>query len=307
MEKRGISVEGWSIAAAFLCLAVFGGVTAAAERRRRKELVERMERMLDAAEKGAALSECFDEGRMSALETRFMDFCRSSAVSAEQIKVEKDRIKELIGDISHQTKTPVANLLLYSELLKEQELPEETHEMTKALHGQTEKLHFLIDSLVKLSRLENGILALYPQKEPLSPMLKKLQEQFAAKAAEKGLVFEVEVTDASARIDAKWTLEALGNLVDNAIKYTESGSVRVSVTEYQMFVRIDVEDTGIGIAEEDMAGIFQRFYRAEQVRESEGVGLGLYLARRIAAEEGGYMKVESEPGAGSRFSMFLPA
>lgn len=149
------------------CAAVFGGVTVAAERRRRKEL---MERMLDAAEKGTALSECFDEGRMSALETRFMDFCRSSAVSAEQIKVEKDRIKELIGDISHQTKTPVANLLLYSELLNEQELPEETHEMTKALHGQTEKLHFLIDSLVKLSRLENGILTLHPQKEPLASM-----------------------------------------------------------------------------------------------------------------------------------------
>ena len=104
----------------------------------------------------------------------------------------------------------------------------------------------------------------------------------------------------------KWTLEALGNLVDNALKYTETGTVRVSVMEYQLFVRIDVEDTGIGIREEDMAGIFARFYRGEAVRESEGVGLGLYLARQIVTQEGGYLKAEAVPGGGSRFSMFLP-
>ena len=118
-------------------------------------------------------------------------------------------------------------------------------------------------------------------------MLDRLAGQFGARAKEKGLLLEIGETDVWAQIDPKWTLEALGNLVDNALKYTETGTVRVSVMEYQLFVRIDVEDTGIGIREEDMAGIFARFYRGEAVRESEGVGLGLYLARQIVTQEGG--------------------
>ena len=302
-----MSVGGWIMAAVFFCLAAAGGSWAVVERLRQKRMMERLERMLDAAKKGEALSERFDENRMSALETRFMDFFKASALFSEQIQTEKDRIKTLIADIYHQTKTPIANLLLYSELLEEQELSDQAREMAEALHGQTEKLHFLIGSLVKLSRLENGILTLHPKMEPIAPMLDRLAGQFGARAKEKGLLLEIGETDVWAQIDPKWTLEALGNLVDNALKYTETGTVRVSVMEYQLFVRIDVEDTGIGIREEDMAGIFARFYRGEAVRESEGVGLGLYLARQIVTQEGGYLKAEAVPGGGSRFSMFLPS
>lgn len=227
-------------------------------------------------------------------------------MSAQNIEAEKERIKTLIADISHQTKTPIANLLLYSELLMEENLPEDASASAEAIYKQSEKLRFLIDSLVKLSRLENGILTLSPKTAPLLPMLESLVTQYAPKADERGLTLHLEDTDIAARFDGKWTAEALANIVDNAIKYTNQGGVTLSVKSYELFVRIDVTDSGIGIPEGNQAQIFSRFYRSEEVREQEGVGIGLYLARQIISEEGGYIKVTSRVGQGSIFSVFLP-
>ena len=107
--------------------------------------------------------------------------------------------------------------------------------------------------------------------------------------------------------DLRWTAEALGNLLDNAVKYTPPGGcIQVSATQYELFCRIDVRDNGIGIAEEEQAQIFGRFYRGRQVREQEGLGIGLYLAREIAQKQGGYLKLSSRPGQGSTFSLYLP-
>ena len=117
---------------------------------------------------------------------------------------------------------------------------------------------------------------------------------------------QLQDTDAFAVFDGKWTAEALANIVDNAIKYTEHGTIRISAVSYEMFARIDIADTGLGIPESEQAKIFARFYRSKAVQEQEGVGIGLYLARQILSGEGGYIKVDSVPGKGSTFSVFLP-
>ena len=113
-------------------------------------------------------------------------------------------------------------------------------------------------------------------------------------------------TDAFAVFDFKWTAEALANIVDNAIKYTEHGTITISAVSYEMFARIDISDTGSGIPETEQAKIFARFYRSNSVQKQEGVGIGLYLDRQIISGEGGYIKVASVPGKGSTFSIFLP-
>lgn len=269
-----------------------------------KRTFEQIERMLDTATEGQFTEESFDESRLSALETRFAHYLAQSSTSATNVSMERDKIKALISDISHQTKTPIANLLLYSELLSEQTLPEDATEDVAAIHAQAEKLRFLIDSLVKLSRLENGILTLSPKSELLQPTLQAVREQYAPKAAEKGLTLTLQDTALSASFDPKWTAEALGNLVDNAIKYTETGGVTISATGYELFIRIDITDTGTGISEEELPKAFSRFYRGKMAEE--GVGIGLYLARQIISAEGGYIKVASTPGQGSTFSVFLP-
>ncbi len=268
--------------------------------------MEKLDAMITDAVNGEFRESTFDESMLSALEARFAHYLSVSAVSTHHITEEKNRIKELIGDISHQTKTPVANLLLYTELLQEEGLSAEAKEYAAAIHAQTEKLRFLIDALVKLSRLENGIIALHPEHSPLFLILKQVERQFAPKAEEAGLVLTVNPTNAAAYCDPKWTAEALCNLVDNAIKYTQSGSVTISVTPYEMFVRVDVTDTGMGIPEEEQAQIFSRFYRSDGNARQEGVGIGLYLVREILRNEGGYIKVKSEVGKGSVFSVFLP-
>lgn len=246
---------------------------------------------------------------MSSLETRFAHYLSASVVSARNVELEKDKIKSLIADISHQTKTPIANLLLYSELLLEDDtdnLSVQMRENIVQLHAQSEKLQFLIASLVKLSRLENGILQLSPQEEALKSMLTLAVKETEFKASAKGLELILHDTDEKAYFDSKWTLEAICNILDNALKYTNEGTISLSVTAYEMFVRIDIKDSGIGIKEEELPKIFSRFYRSEDTKNMEGVGIGLYLSRQILSEEGGYIKVSSVYGQGSTFSVFLP-
>lgn len=278
---------------------------------RTKKTIDRIENMLNEAAKGNFSEKSFDETRLSSLESRFAHYLSASVVSARNVELEKDKIKSLIADISHQTKTPIANLLLYlySELLLEDDtdnLSVQMRENIVQLHAQSEKLQFLIASLVKLSRLENGILQLSPQEEALKSMLTLAVKETEFKARAKGLELILHDTDEKAYFDSKWTLEAICNILDNALKYTNAGTISLSVTAYEMFVRIDIKDSGIGIKEEELPKIFSRFYRSEDTKNMEGVGIGLYLSRQILSEEGGYIKVSSVYGQGSTFSVFLP-
>lgn len=289
-----------------LCLAS-AGIWVLLEKRRTRRIMEKIDQMLTSAMQGDFTEKTFDESCLSALEARFAQYLAGSCLSKQRISKEKDTIKQLIGDISHQTKTPLSNILLYAELLREEPLPKAAKENVDLLHMQAEKLRFLIEALVKLSRLENGIISLSPRKESLAGMIQAAAAQFSPKAQCKGLFLDWELSTAEAVFDPKWTAEALCNLLDNAIKYTDQGGVRISVQCYELFVCINVEDSGVGICEEDQAKIFSRFYRGPAVSDQEGVGIGLYLTREILSKEGGYLKVRSQPGKGSVFSMFLPA
>lgn len=272
-----------------------------------KRTLQTMNAMLDEAIDGCFSESHFNESLLSSVEMRLAQYLAGSKVSTQNLAEEKDKIKELISDISHQTKTPIANILLYAQLLGEQDLPPESAGCVKALNDQAEKLNFLIQSLIKTSRLETGILTLSPKLEPLQPMLDQVVMQAMPKAEQKSIAVSAKPTDATAVFDSKWTSEALSNILDNAIKYTPNGgSVHIQASSYEFFCRIDMRDTGIGIPEEELPRIFQRFYRSPSVQNAEGVGIGLYLARQIISGEGGYLKVYSVPEEGSTFSIFLP-
>lgn len=276
---------------------------------KRKKAVLRMRQMLDAAIDGTFTESKYDESLYSAVENKLSEYLNASEISARRTAMEKDRIKTLIADISHQTKTPISNILIYTELLKEQELPDEARQSVALLESQAQKLNFLIASLVKLSRLETGIIVLHPRENYVTGLLEEAYKQFHYKAEEKGLYLRMETQDIQeikAVFDEKWTKEALGNVIDNAVKYTRTGGVTVTVKPYEMFVGIEVADTGMGISEEEQARIFGRFYRTVEVSNEEGVGVGLYLTRQILQMEGGYIKVASEAGKGAKFTLYLP-
>ena len=275
-----------------------------------RRTVRRLDRMLSTAIDGGFGEESFDESAPSALESRMARFLNGSARSLRGVQRQRESIQRLLSDISHQTKTPLANLRLYSSLLMEEELTPRQREQAQVILQQSEKLSFLIETLVKLSRLETDVLAVTPKLQPLAPLLERAASQAKAAAGQKGIALQLHLqqqAEMKALYDLRWTAEALGNLLDNAVKYTPPGGcIQVSATQYELFCRIDVHDNGIGIAEEEQAQIFGRFYRGRQVREQEGLGIGLYLAREIAQKQGGYLKLSSRPGQGSTFSLYLP-
>lgn len=301
-------MTGWVIAGA---LAALAGLTALAAglamRRRAARTLGRVEAMLAAAMEGHFSEEHFDESRLSALEARLARYLTASEASAGRVRQEKDRLAGLVADIAHQTRTPVANLRLYSQLLAEQPLSPAGQDCAAAIDAQSEKLGVLVEALVKTSRLETGLLALHPAPGPLEPLLRRAAAQYALAAAEKGVALTVGEAAGEAVFDEKWTEEALCNLLDNAVKYTPAGGrVTVEARLYEMFAAIRVADTGPGIPESEHAKIFGRFYRCPGAYQARGVGIGLYLARQIAQGQGGYVKVESAPGRGSVFSLWLP-
>ena len=270
-------------------------------------LLKHLDDMIDSAKNGTFSETDYSEKRLSRLEAKMYQYLSAGKTSMRELTSEKDSIKTLVGDISHQTKTPVSNILLYTQLLTEsKELNENDKKLARQIEDQTEKLNFLIASLVKISRLENGIIRLTPKKENVSTLLNNLD--FQSQASEKSIALTIETSNnLEAYFDLKWTLEALSNIVDNAIKYTPSGgSVSIKAIEYEMFVRIDVVDTGIGMNEDETSKVFARFYRSPRVSQEKGVGIGLYLAREILARENGYIKISSKIHKGSTFSLFLP-
>ncbi len=296
-------MNGFGIFCLFLAAVIF-----AADYYFRRRSLHRMYAMIQSAMDGAFRADIFDESLYASVENKLAEYIAASQTQAKRIAVEQENIKTLIGDISHQTKTPLSNILLYTELLKEEGVGDSG--TVALLDSQTKKLDFLIQSLVKLSRLEAGILVLHPCRNEVSRLLEEAGGQYMARAREKGLYLRIlseEAEGINACFDRKWTLEALGNLIDNAVKYTQTGGVTVRVKSYELFICIEVEDTGIGIAEEEYAKIFGRFYRSQKVSDWEGVGIGLYLAREILRQQSGYMRLNSVEGKGTVFSMYLPA
>ncbi len=226
-----------------------------------------------------------------------------------KIKHDKENLQALLSDISHQTKTPISNLKIINETLMTKAVTKDKKiEFLKAFNHQLNKLDFLIQALLKASQLESGAISLIKKAVPITETLAKAINGVLAMIDQKEIDISIECPqDLIISHDAKWTAEALFNILDNAVKYTPAlGSIRVAVADWEMYVKIDIADSGRGIVESKQAMIFQRFYREKDVHEIEGIGIGLYLTREIITKQGGYIKVTSKPKKGSTFSVFLP-
>lgn len=274
---------------------------------RYNKTLDKLDKMLEDGINGTFNESDYNESRLSSLESKWYRYLTSSKLSEQKINLEKNKIKELVSDISHQTKTPLTNIILYSQLLLEQNLDDESKYLAYEIQNQTQKLNFLIQSLVKISRLETGTFQLTPTKNSIDILIEKSVEQLKKKAEKKNIKIIYEKTDIEAIFDMKWTVEALCNILDNAVKYSNENSViNISAKKYEMFTDIIVEDNGIGIGENEIEKIFGRFYRGTNVVEDEGTGIGLYLAREIIEKQNGYIYAESSIGRGSIFKICIP-
>lgn len=274
----------------------------------RKKEYELLNKMLDDAIEGTFREDCFDETELSKLQTKLMRYLSSSAMSERKIKEEKDDLKELITNISHQTKTPLTNILMYCELLKESSAgtKEEAYADEIYIHGK--KLESLIEALVKMSRLEIGVFQYEKALTTYSGIIAKAVNQALPKAKNKDMEIRVNRDeDYQVVVDEKWVVEAVYNIIDNAIKYSESNTtIYVEAFSYEMFSGIRIRDEGIGIAQEEIPLLFGRFYRGKGVHDMDGIGVGLFLTREIVEGNGGYIKVKSKPGEGTTFDICFP-
>mgnify|MGYP001777415459 FL=1 len=235
---------------------------------------------------------------------------RNQKMEAE-LRREEQETKSLITDISHQLKTPVASLKMSYEIEDSTELSaEETEEFRRKEREDVERLEHLLQAFTQMSKLETGMIRLKPEKVGVKATLARAVAGAYAKAVDKNISIETEeFTDVAVVHDPGWTAEAIGNVLDNGVKYASAGTcISIRVSELVSYVMIEVEDEGPGIPAEEQPRIFQRFYRgkAEAVRKAEGSGVGLYLTRRILEEQGGTVCVKNGRTGGSKFVITLP-
>lgn len=228
---------------------------------------------------------------------------------AAESQKERKNLEKTISDISHQVKTPIASIRMYQNILMRPQISE-ADRMTflENTEAQIDKLEFLIKAVIKISRLETGMIDVSSKMESVYQLIEAVVCDAALKAEAKDIDMAVECDNSLiGYFDRKWTAEALFNIVDNAVKYTDrGGTIKISASSTDFFVRIQVRDSGRGIDPSHVAEIFKRFYREPSAVEEEGVGIGLYLAREIVTKEKGFIEVKSKLGHGSIFSINLP-
>ncbi|MUT65380.1 sensor histidine kinase KdpD [Paenibacillus sp. NEAU-GSW1] len=310
--RLGASGLVWAAAAVFAAAiaVLFAGYTWSV-RSKMSDVVQKLSQTIQSLSdlEERELFSAYEDSLLSKLQHQVIQLSRTMKSRQLKYKEEGDEIKSLISDIAHQLKTPLANLNMYLALLSDPDLSSDIRkEFTDVLMRQAERLTWQMESLIKMSRLEGGIIAIRLEKQDIvDTVLAALKEVYLlAESKEIELLLQGEKS-LLLKHDARWTGEAIGNLLDNAIKYSrKGGKVTIAVTRYELFVRIDIEDEGIGVEEREFNAIFKRFYRGDNASSTEGVGIGLYLARKIISEQNGYIKVSSQLGRGSRFSLFLP-
>lgn len=221
--------------------------------------------------------------------------------------LEQNNIKALVSDISHQLKTPIANLMMYSEFLEEPSLSKEKQsEYIHTIRLCVERLNFLSESMIKLSRLESGLIHLNQAEQSLNETVLKAVKDIFTKAKEKQCeIIYHEENNIIIPHDRNWTAEAVFNLLDNAVKYSRPhAKIHLTVKTFGMFAAVEVADENSPIPKEEQNKIFSRFYRGSNSHTTEGIGVGLYLAREIAMKSGGYMNLRTTK-QGNIFSLTL--
>lgn len=298
------------ILAASLCMSISLLVTAYLYFREQNKIMEDAVTQIRAYISGNqnARIECNNEGELYRLFHEVNSLVSILNAHAENAGKEKRFLKDTISDISHQLKTPMTTLRLTESAMekaitKPQELKTLFHTNTAHLN----KLEFLISSLVKISRLETGVIKLSPSYQTIGDTILMALENIVLAADQKNIQITFNYSeDFKAYHDPKWTSEALYNILDNAVKYTnENGHISIELFTLENYTKIAITDSGIGIKESEIPKLFQRFYRSPSVKNFPGVGVGLHLAQDIISRQYGFIHVLSTLHVGSTFEVWL--
>ena len=268
-----------------------------------------IDRLLDSVlSQEMIVSSDVEEGEYSALVSKIKQIQEVIGNHARSAEKEKEQIKSLVSNMSHQLKTPLANLSLYAEILTQEEIsPQRKVLFSEKMQRQIEKLNWIVESLSKMVKLEQNIDGFEVDGTNIRQTILDAVDTIYEKLEKKEITLILEPFEDDLLYQyRKWTAEVFLNLLENAVKYTDrGGTISIRVKGYDLYTEIQIADNGRGIRQEEMTDIFKRFYRSPEVENMEGSGIGLYLSNLILEKEKGYMTVVSEYGKGSCFSVFL--
>lgn len=291
------------ILAVLLCLSIRYNIY---QKRKTYRLIDRL---LDSVlNREIIVASDVEEGEYSALVSKIKQIQEVFDNHVDSAEQEKEQVKSLVSNMSHQLKTPFANISLYAEILSEEEISvEQKVEFSKKIQRQVDKLSWIVESLSKMVKLEQNIDGFEVEGTGIKQTILDAVDTIYEKLEKKKINFTLESFEDSVLYhNRKWTEEVFVNLLENAIKYTGSGgTISIRIIKYDLYTEIQIVDNGCGIRKDEMTDIFKRFYRSPEVENMEGSGIGLYLSNLILEKEKGYMTVNSEYGKGSCFSVFL--
>ena len=257
--------------------------------------------------KKISISDLEDE-KISSLASKAIRIQEKLKIEIDEAENERDQVKKLISNMSHQLKTPLANVMMYQELLEDENLQLENRKKFQwKMKNQLEKIHWILNSLFKMIRLEQNDISFAAENLSIKKTLTRAVNGVIEKAEKRDISINIdEFVDILLWHNEKWTSEALENILENAVKYTDKGgNITISLHKYEMYTAISIVDNGKGIKKEEQVKIFHRFYRSPDVEDIEGSGIGLYLSKLILEKENGYITVESQYKKGSKFTVLL--
>ncbi|SHH56564.1 Signal transduction histidine kinase [Sporobacter termitidis DSM 10068] len=250
--------------------------------------------------------QCDDEGELYRLFHEVNSLVSILNAHAENELRAKEFLKNTITDISHQLKTPLAALNIYNGILQsEAENSPTIQEFTDLSEQELDRIETLVHNLLKIAKLDAGTIVIEKSEENMSEMMDSIERHFAFRATqeEKKMILSGDV-DISLPCDRNWLIEAISNIVKNALDHTQKGDeIYIEWKQFASVVQVIINDNGSGIRPEDLHYIFKRFYRSRFSKDTQGAGLGLPLAKAVIEAHGGTIEVDSELGIGTTFTI----
>lgn len=246
-----------------------------------------------------------EEGELSIIRNNIYKVTTKLLYQKELLAKDKVMLASSLADISHQLKTPLTSMLVMNDLLKDEADPEKRKEFLCTQTSQLNRMNWLIQTLLKLSKIDAGSIILEKENVAAKDLIKEVIRPFDIQMDIKSISFAQEIPDVEIRCDRNWTVEALQNIVKNCIEHMDGGGkLQISVIDSNIFSQIIISDTGCGIASEDIPHIFERFYRGRNAGK-DSVGIGLALTKTIIEKQRGSVSVSSTEGVGSSFDIRL--
>ena len=249
--------------------------------------------------------DCQEEGELSILQTNIYKAATTLKTQNEQLADDKTQLALALADISHQLKTPLTSMMVMNDLLADEEDASKREDFLKTQSAQLDRMNWLIQTLLKISKLDAGAIVLKKEGVPASELVEEAIKPFLIQFDVRGMEYKADISEQIINCDRNWTVEALQNIIKNCIEHMEDGGkLSVSAADTSIYSQITITDDGCGIAPDDLPHIFERFYKGKNAGK-DSVGIGLALSKRILEGEHGDILVESAEGAGTKFTIRL--